>query len=125
MWLSAFAMMALLLAVIGLYGVMSYAVAQRIPEIGIRIALGAQPYQVIGLVMRDGVVTTALGVTLGLLGAMAVTRYLEAMLFTLTPLDPLTFLTVAILFSFVALLSSYVPARRVTGVDPLIALRAE
>jgi putative ABC transport system permease protein len=124
-WLAIFAVMAVLLAVIGLYGLMSYAVAQRTPEIGIRVALGAQRHEVMGLVLWDSVVTTAVGVTCGLAGAAAMTRYLEGMLFSLTPLDPATFAAVAVLFATVALVASYVPARRATRVDPLVALRAE
>jgi putative ABC transport system permease protein len=124
-WLAVFAVMAVLLAVIGLYGLMSYAVAQRTPEIGIRVALGAQRREVMGLVLRDSVVTTAIGIAFGLAGAGALTRYLEGMLFALTPLDPVTFAAVAVLFATVALLASYVPARRATRVDPLVALRAE
>jgi ABC-type antimicrobial peptide transport system permease subunit len=124
-WLGIFAVMAVSLAVIGLYGLMSYAVAQRTPEIGIRVALGAQRDEVMRLVLKDSVVTTAVGVTCGLLGAAALTRYLEGMLFALTPLDPVTFVAVATLFGTVAMLASYVPARRATRVDPLVALRTE
>jgi putative ABC transport system permease protein len=124
-WLGIFAVMAVLLAVIGLYGLMSYAVVQRTPEIGIRMALGAQRREVMRLVLKDSMVTTAAGVILGLAGAAALTQYLEGMLFALTPLDPLTFAAVAGLFVTVALLASYVPARRATRVDPLGALRAE
>jgi putative ABC transport system permease protein len=122
-WLGLFAVMALLLAVIGLYGLMSYAVAQRTSEIGIRVALGAQRHEVMGLVLRDSLATTAAGVACGLAGAAAFTRYLEGMLFALTPLDPMTFAAVAVLFLVVALVASYVPARRATQVDPLVALR--
>jgi putative ABC transport system permease protein len=124
-WLGIFAVTAVVLAVIGLYGLMSYAVAQRTPEIGIRVALGAQRHEVMGLVLRDSVVTTAVGVSVGLAGAAALTRYLEGMLFDLTPLDPATFAAVAVLFAAVALLASYVPARRATRIDPLVALRTE
>jgi len=124
-WLAVFAIMAVLLAVVGLYGLMSYAVAQRTPEIGIRVALGAQRHEVMELVLKDSVATIAIGITLGLAGASALTRYLEGMLFALTPLDPVTFAVVAVLFAAVALLASYVPARRAIRVDPLVALRAE
>jgi hypothetical protein len=124
-WFGMFAVMAVSIAVIGLYGLMSYAVAQRTPEIGIRMALGAQRHEVMALVLRDSAVTTAVGVAGGLAGAAALTRYMEGMLFALTPLDPMTFAAVALLFTTVALLASYVPARRATRVDPLVALRAE
>ena len=124
-WLGMFAVMAVLLAVIGLYGLMSYAVAQRTQEIGIRVALGAQRREVMGLMLRDSVVMTASGVALGLAAAAAFTSYLEGMLFALTPLDPATFAAVTVLFTVVALIASYVPARRATRVDPLVALRAE
>ena len=116
---------ATLLAAIGLYGVMSYAVAQRTQEIGIRVALGAQRREVMGLMLRDSVVMTASGVALGLAAAAAFTSYLEGMLFALAPLDPATFAAVTVLFTVVSLIASYVPARRATGVDPLVALRAE
>jgi putative ABC transport system permease protein len=89
------------------------------------MALGAQRREVMRLVLKDSMVTTAAGVILGLAGAAALTQYLEGMLFALTPLDPLTFAAVAGLFVTVALLASYVPARRATRVDPLGALRAE
>ena len=124
-WLGIFAVMAVSLAVIGLYGLMSHAVAQRTPEIGIRVALGARRREVMELVLRDSLVTTAVGITLGLAGAAALTRYLEGMLFALTPLDPVTFAAVTVLFAAGALLAAYVPARRATRVDPLIALRTE
>jgi putative ABC transport system permease protein len=124
-WFAMFAVMAVSIAVIGLYGLMSYAVAQRTREVGIRVALGAQRHEVMGLVLRDSVVTTAVGVSLGLAGAAALTRYLDGMLFNLSPLDPVTFAAVAVLFAMVALAASFVPARRATRIDPLVALRAE
>jgi putative ABC transport system permease protein len=124
-WLGIFATMAVALAVIGLYGLMSYTVAQRTPEIGIRVALGAQRHQVMRLVLGDSMVTTAVGVACGLAGAAALTRYLEGMLFALTPIDPVTFTVVTVLFTTVALLASYVPARHATRLDPLLALRTE
>ena len=123
--LAVFAVAAVVLAVIGLYALMSYTVAQRTREIGIRMALGAQRHKVMTLVLSDSLATTAAGIALGLTGAAALTRYLEGMLFALTPLDPGTFAVVAALFAAVAALASYVPARRATRVDPLVALRAE
>ena len=123
--LSIFAAVALVLTIIGLYGVMSYSVAQRTNEIGIRMALGARRGQVLAMVLRQGLAPIVIGLALGLGGAAAGTRYLEGLLFGLTPLDPPTFAYVAIAFALVALLASYVPARRATRVDPLVALREE
>jgi putative ABC transport system permease protein len=123
--LGIFASVAVMLAVIGIYGVMAYAVAQRAREIGIRMALGAQRSEVLTLVLRQGLALTAAGIVVGLAGAAAVTRYLARMLFGLTPLDPTTFIAASLMFGVVATLASYVPARRATKVDPLIALRSE
>jgi putative ABC transport system permease protein len=125
-WLvGAFAGLALILSAVGLYGVMAYLAAARTREIGIRMALGAQHAEVMGLVLGQSLVLTTLGIALGFGGAAAATRYLEAMLFGLTPLDPTTFVAAALIFALVAMLASYVPARRATKVDPLIALRYE
>jgi putative ABC transport system permease protein len=124
-WFGMFAVMAVSIAVIGLYGLMSYAVAQRTREVGIRVALGAQRHEVMGLVLKDSIVMTVVSVALGVAGAAAFARYLEGMLFAVTPLDPATFAAVAVLFVSVALIASYVPARRATRVDPLVALRTE
>jgi predicted permease len=123
--LGVFAGVAMMLAAVGIYGVVTYAVAQRTREIGIRVALGAQHSEVVHLVLRRGLALTAAGMVLGLMGAAAVTRYLVGMLFDLTPLDATTFLMVSLMFALVATLASYVPARRATKVDPLITLRAE
>jgi predicted permease len=123
--LGVFAGIAVALAAIGIYGVMAYSVAQRTREIGIRMALGAQRAQVVRLVLRQGIALTAIGTVIGLCTAAAVTRYLQTMLFGLTPLDPSTFAAVALLFSAVAVVASYVPARYATRVDPLIALRCD
>ena len=123
--LGIFSLTGLGLAVIGIYGVMAYSVAQRTREIGIRVALGARRLQVITLVVRQSAVLTVVGVALGLSGAALLSRYLEGLLFGVRPLDPLTFAAAAALFVLVALVAAYGPARRATGVDPLVALRAE
>jgi putative ABC transport system permease protein len=120
-----FAGVAFALAVIGLYGVMAYAVVQRTREIGVRVALGAERRDVMRLVLRRSVALTAGGIVIGIAGAAGLTRYLESLLFGLRPLDPATFAAVAVAFAAVAMLASYVPARRAASVDPLIALRHE
>jgi len=120
-----FSGVALALAAIGLYGVMAYTVTQRTREIGIRMALGAQRLEVMGLVLRQSTALAALGLLLGLAGAAGATRYLEGLLFGLTPLDLPTFVAVAVAFTAVAMIASYVPARRAATVDPLVALRCE
>jgi predicted permease len=123
--LGLFAVAAVALAAIGIYGVLAYNVAQSTREIGIRIAVGAEQRQVLGLVFRSGMVLTVVGVAIGLAGALGVTRFLQGMLFGVTPLDVPTFAAVAILFAAVAALASLIPARRATQVDPLVALRCE
>jgi predicted permease len=123
--LGAFAGVAGVLAAIGIYGVLAYLVVQRTSEIGIRMALGAQRAQVLALVLRKGLILTTIGIALGLIGAAAATRVLQGMLFGITPLDPKTFLAVAVIFGLVTTLASYVPARRATKVDPMVALRSE
>ena len=120
-----FAAMALLLASLGVYGVLSYGVAQRRQEIGIRMALGAAPRALLGLFMREGLALTAAGVCAGLAGAIALTRVFRGLLFEVTPTDPLTFATVAMLLGIVAAAASVAPARRAACVDPLIVLRSE
>jgi predicted permease len=121
--LSIFSSAALLLAAVGIYGVTAYAVAQRTAEIGIRMALGARRAQVLDLVLRQGMVLATIGIGLGLVGAAAATRFLQGMLFGITPLDPTTFGATAALFGLVAAVATYVPARRATRVDPIVALR--
>jgi putative ABC transport system permease protein len=123
--LGIFAAIAVALAAAGIYGVMAYSVAQRTREIGIRVALGARPSAVLGLVMGQSALLSIAGVVIGLAGAMWTTKYLQGLLFGLTPLDPGTFVAVALLFLGVATAASYVPARRATTVDPSVALRAE
>ena len=123
--LATFAAIAVALAAAGIYGVMAYSVAQRTREIGIRVALGARPGSVLGLVMGQSALLSVAGVVIGLAGAMWTTTYLQGLLFGLTPLDPATFAGVALLFLAVATVASYVPARRATTVDPSVALRAE
>jgi putative ABC transport system permease protein len=123
--LGIFAAVAALLAAIGIYGLIAYSVTQRTREIGIRMALGAERGQVLALVLRQGIILAVIGIVLGLAGAAVVTRNLASMLFGLTPLDPITFLAVSFSFAAVAVLASYVPARRATKVDPLVALRYE
>jgi predicted permease len=122
---SAFSLFALLLAYVGLYGVMSYAVARRTNEIGIRIALGALPANVVRMVMRKVTLLVVLGVCIGLAAAMATTRLVSTLLFGLTPTDPLTIALAMLLMIMVAALAGYLPARRAASVDPMIALRSE
>ena len=123
--IGAFAGTALLLAMAGIYGVMAYTVEQRTREFGVRMALGAQPTDVLSLVLRQGIITIGIGVMAGIFGAMALTRLMQSMLYHTSTTDPITFAGVAVLLTFVALLASYLPARRATRVDPVIALRYE
>jgi putative ABC transport system permease protein len=123
--LGIFAGVAGLLAVIGIYGVLAYAVIQRTQEIGIRMALGAKRGQVLALVFRKGVALALIGIVIGMAGAAAGARYLQGMLFGIEPLDATTFALVGIAFAMVATLASYLPARRATEVDPMMALRVE
>jgi len=123
--LSLFASLALVLACVGLYGVISYAVAQRTHEIGVRMALGAQPHDVLKLVIRQGMLLTFAGLLLGVVGGLAVTRVMTDLLFGVTATDSVTFFSAGGLLVLVAFLACYVPARRATKVDPLIALRYE
>jgi predicted permease len=123
--LGVFAAVAGLLAAIGIYGVLAYAVVQRTQEIGVRVALGAERRQVLGLVLSRGLMLTIVGVAIGLVGAAAGARLLQGMLFGIQPLDVQTFVAVAIVFTMVALAASYLPARRATKVDPMVALRVD
>jgi putative ABC transport system permease protein len=123
--LTLFAAVALVLAAIGIFGVLSYAVAQRTREIGIRMALGAQERTVIGLVVREAMTLVLLGVACGTITALFLSRTMTRMLFSVTPTDPATFASVATGLLAVALFASYLPARRATRVDPIVALRSE
>jgi predicted permease len=123
--LGIFAALALVLAGIGIYGVLSYMVGQRTREIGVRMALGAQRLDVLRLIMKDGAQMTLIGVIIGVIGALGATRLMRSMLFGVKPVDPLTFIAVAVLLCAIALLACYVPALRAMKVDPIEALRHE
>jgi putative ABC transport system permease protein len=123
--LAVFAAVALLLAAIGIYGVVNYSVAQRTRELGIRVALGAQRTDVLKLIVGQGLRLTLAGIACGAAGALAVTRLMADLLFGVAPTDPLTFATVALMLPLVALLACWLPARRATKVDPMIALRCD
>jgi ABC-type antimicrobial peptide transport system permease subunit len=122
---ATFAVLALALAAVGIYGVMSYTVSQRTQEIGIRMALGAQPGNVQGMILGHSVKLTLIGVGLGLAGAFALVRFLTSLLFGVSAYDAVTFIGVPVLLAAVAIVASYLPARRAVRVDPIIALRYE
>jgi predicted permease len=120
-----FAMLGLLLAGIGLFGLVSYSVARRTNEIGVRMALGAQKRDVVNMVVRQGLDLLLLGLAIGIAGALALTRFLSSLLYGVKPTDPLTFIAVSLILIAVALLACYIPARRAAKVDPMVALRYE
>ena len=122
--LAVAATMALLLSAVGIYGVISYVVAQRRPEIGVRIALGAQLSQVSRLVVMQSMRLAAIGVVIGLAGALAVTRTMRSLLFEVSPTDPVVLVVVPLLLMAIAAVASFVPARRAANVDPVEALRS-
>jgi putative ABC transport system permease protein len=123
--IGAFATAALLLAALGLYGVVSYSAAQRTNEIGIRMALGAEQSDVLKMVVRQGMVLAAIGVAIGLMGAFILTRLMSKLLFGVSATDPLTFVAISGLLTLIALIASYIPAHRASKIDPVIALRYE
>jgi predicted permease len=120
-----FGLLALLLAMIGLYGTLAYAVTRKTHEIGIRMALGAKPTNVLGMVLRQGITLTLIGVAFGVVATFGATRLISSMIFGVSPYDPLTFVAVAAILSIVALLACYIPARRAMKIDPMVALRYE
>ncbi len=123
--LAAFAGLALFLSSLGIYGVLSYDVSQRTREIGIRGAIGASRGQIVGMILKQGLWKTGIGILLGLTGAFLLSRYLTSMLFGVTPTEPVVYVAVSVLLIVVALLASYLPARRAAKIDPLVALRDE
>jgi len=123
--IGSFSLAALLLAVVGVYGVTSYSVTRRVREIGIRMALGASASQILSMILLQTAATSAIGVSLGTLGSAALTRWIQSQLFGVSPLDPVIFVAVALLMLLVAQLAGLIPSRRASRVDPAVALRYE
>jgi ABC-type antimicrobial peptide transport system permease subunit len=123
--LGAFAIFALILAIVGVYGVMSYLVTQGARDIGVRMALGAQRRGIVLMVLRQGMELTGAGVVIGLIGAALLTRVMASLLFGVSATDAITFSIVTLILIAIAVLASYIPARRATRVDPVVALRDE
>jgi putative ABC transport system permease protein len=120
-----FGLLSLLLASIGLYGMMAYSLTRRTREIGVRMALGANPAAVFAMTIRQGLALTLAGIAIGVAAALGVTRLMRSLIFGVTPYDPLTFVAVAVLLLGVAVAACYIPARRAMRVDPMVALRYE
>jgi putative ABC transport system permease protein len=123
--IGAFALLALLLAAVGIYGVIAYSVSQRTQEIGVRMALGARRADVLAMILGEGAILAAIGIAIGLAGALALTRLLAGLLFTVKPTDPVTFVAVSLLLAVVSVAAGFLPAQRATRIDPLTALRWE
>jgi ABC-type antimicrobial peptide transport system permease subunit len=122
---AVFGGLAVVLAIVGVYGVLSYGVSQRTQEFGVRMALGAEPRDVRGMMLRQGLALATWGIALGVLGAFGITRVIGSLLYNVAPTDPLSFSAVSVLMLVVSAIAAYLPARRATQVDPVVALRTE
>jgi ABC-type antimicrobial peptide transport system permease subunit len=123
--LGVFAVIALILASVGIYGLMSHSVEQRTQELGVRLSLGASPHDILKLILGHAMKLTTLGVLIGVLGGLGLTRLLSSLLFGVNPTDPMTFVVVSLILSAVAFIAAYIPTRRAMAVNPVIALRSE